>query len=60
MAVRHDGRTEEYIQFRTVDETMRLRFGIVPSISFADGFERLYTTLQGSAAPAAHSPRRAG
>ena len=60
MAIRHDGRTEEYIQFRTVDETMRLQLGIVPSISFAEGFERLYTTLQGSAAPAAHSPRHAG
>ena len=33
VTTRHDGHTEEYIRFRTVDTTMRERFGVAPSIS---------------------------
>jgi len=39
--IRHQGETEEYIQFHTVDRAMRDRFGFVPSISFDDGVRRL-------------------
>jgi len=41
IAVRHQGETEEYIQFHSVDRTMRDRFGVAPSISFDDGLRRL-------------------
>jgi nucleoside-diphosphate-sugar epimerase len=41
VAIRNEGVVAEYIQFHTVDATMRDRFGIVPSISFADGLKRL-------------------
>jgi hypothetical protein len=39
--VRHQGVVPEYIQFHSVDTTMRDRFGIVPSVAFADGLKRL-------------------
>lgn len=39
--IRHQGETEEYIQFHTVDRAMRDRFGVVPSIPFDDGVKRL-------------------
>jgi UDP-glucose 4-epimerase len=42
IAVAHEGHTEEYIDFRTVDPTMRERFGIVARISFEDGLRRLH------------------
>jgi nucleoside-diphosphate-sugar epimerase len=45
VAVRHEGHTEEYIQFYTVDRTMRDRFGVVPRISFADGVRKLHQFL---------------
>jgi nucleoside-diphosphate-sugar epimerase len=45
VTIRHEGHTEEYIQFHTVDETMRERFGVVPSISFEDGVRRLHAFL---------------
>ena len=41
VTVRHEGRTEEYIQFRSVDRAMHDRFGFAPSISFEDGLRRL-------------------
>ena len=41
VAIRNEGAVAEYIQFHTVDTTMRDRFGIVPSITFADGLKRL-------------------
>jgi nucleoside-diphosphate-sugar epimerase len=41
VAIRNEGVVAEYIQFHTVDTTMRDRFGIVPSISFTDGLKRL-------------------
>ena len=46
IAVRHEGKTEEYIQFRTVDRTMRDRFGFTPSIAFDDGLQRLTAFLE--------------
>ena len=51
ITVRHEGEVPEYIKFRTVDSTMRDRFGIVPSIGFEDGFKRLADFLQREAAP---------
>jgi UDP-glucose 4-epimerase len=41
VTVRHEGATEEYIEFRSVDRTMRDRFGVAPAISFDDGLRRL-------------------
>jgi UDP-glucose 4-epimerase len=45
VTIRHDGHTEEYIQFQTVDQTMRERFGVTPSIAFEDGVRRLHAFL---------------
>ena len=45
VAVRNEGAVAEYIQFHTVDTTMRDRFGIAPSITFADGLKRLAASL---------------
>ena len=39
--IRHEGETEEYIQFRTSDRTMRDRFGFAPAIGFEDGLRKL-------------------
>jgi nucleoside-diphosphate-sugar epimerase len=41
VAIRNEGVVPEYIQFHTVDTTMRDRFSFVPSVSFADGLKRL-------------------
>jgi UDP-glucose 4-epimerase len=41
VTTRHQGETEEYIQFHSVDSTMRDRFGFAPSIAFEDGLQRL-------------------
>jgi len=46
VAIRHEGHTEEYIQFHSVDTTMRDRFGIVPGVTFEDGVRRLHDFLQ--------------
>jgi UDP-glucose 4-epimerase len=45
VALRHEGHTEEYIQFHTVDSTMAERFGVVPRIAFEDGVRRLHEFL---------------
>ena len=45
VAIRNEGVVPEYIQFHTVDTTMRDRFGFVPSISFAEGLKRLSAFL---------------
>jgi len=42
VSLTHQGHTEEFIQFRTVDRTMQERFGYVPSIAFEDGIRRMY------------------
>jgi UDP-glucose 4-epimerase len=39
--VRHEGHTEEFIEFRSVDRTMSDRFGFAPTVSLADGLARL-------------------
>jgi nucleoside-diphosphate-sugar epimerase len=50
LTLRHEGHTEEFIEFHSVDQTMRSRFGITPSISFEDGVRRLQQfLLQGRA-----------
>jgi UDP-glucose 4-epimerase len=46
VTVRHQGETEEYIQFHSVDRAMRDRFGVVPAISFDDGLRRLVEFLE--------------
>jgi nucleoside-diphosphate-sugar epimerase len=45
VTIRHEGHTEEYIQFRSADTTMRDRFGVVPSVTFEDGVRRLHDFL---------------
>jgi hypothetical protein len=41
IAVRREGATEEYIEFRSCDRTMAERYGFAPRISFEEGFTRL-------------------
>jgi nucleoside-diphosphate-sugar epimerase len=41
IAIEYDGTTAEYIEFRSGDRTMAETFGVVPRISFEDGFRRL-------------------
>jgi len=45
ITVMHEGHTEEYIQFHSVDSAMRDRFGVTPSIAFEDGVRRLHAFL---------------
>ena len=45
VTVRHEGTVAEYIQFHSADTAMRERFGVAPSISFADGLKRLSAFL---------------
>src|SRR5665213_533142 len=45
VTITHEGHTEEYIQFHTVDRTMRDRFGVMPAIAFEDGVRRLHEFL---------------
>jgi nucleoside-diphosphate-sugar epimerase len=45
VTIRHEGQTEEYIQFRSVDTTMRDRFGVRPGVVFEDGVRRLHEFL---------------
>jgi nucleoside-diphosphate-sugar epimerase len=40
VTVTHEGVVPEYIEFQSVDATMRDRFGVTPAISFEDGFVR--------------------
>jgi UDP-glucose 4-epimerase len=42
VSVAHQGHTEEFIQFSSVDRTMRDRFGFEPKTSFEDGLRRLH------------------
>ena len=46
VTIRHEGHTEEYIRFHTVDQTMRERFGVIPGIGFEEGVERLHQFLK--------------
>jgi len=45
VTIRHEGHTEEYIQFHTVDKTMREKCGVAPTISFEDGVRKLHDHL---------------
>ena len=45
VTIRHEGHTEEYIQFQSVDRAMSERFGVKPSIPFEDGVRRLRQCL---------------
>ncbi len=45
VTIRHEGHTEEYIQFRSVDKTMSDRFGIAARVPFDDGVRRLHEFL---------------
>ncbi len=45
VTVRHEGHTEEFIEFRSVDRSMHDRFGVTPSISFEEGIRRLHRFL---------------
>jgi UDP-glucose 4-epimerase len=47
--VRHEGHTEEFIEFRSVDRTMRDRFGFTPTTSLTDGLTRLRDHLSAPA-----------
>jgi UDP-glucose 4-epimerase len=46
VTIRHEGHVPEYIEFRTVDTTMRDRFGVQPSIPFHEGLARLRAHLR--------------
>jgi nucleoside-diphosphate-sugar epimerase len=39
--VRHEGTVAEYIEFHSVDTTLRDRFGVAPSVPFDEGLRRL-------------------
>jgi nucleoside-diphosphate-sugar epimerase len=45
VTIRHEGQTEEFIEFRSVDRSVRERFGVAPSIPFEDGIRRLHRFL---------------
>lgn len=45
VAIRHEGAVAEYIEFLSGDTTMRDRFGIAPTVSFAEGLKRLSAFL---------------
>ncbi len=47
--VRHEGHTEEFIEFRSVDRTMSERFGFTPIVPLADGLARLRDHLRAPA-----------
>lgn len=49
VSVRHEGHTEEFIEFRSVDAAMRERFGFKPVTTLADGLGRLRAHLEAAA-----------
>lgn len=55
VSIRHQGETEEYIQFRSIDRTMSERFGVTPGIGFEEGLKRLSAFLASSAVTRASS-----
>lgn len=46
VAVRHEGHTEEFIEFRSADATMRERFGVTARTPLRDGLRRLRAHLE--------------
>lgn len=49
--IRNEGHVPEYIQFQSIDKTMRERFGVMPRVSFADGLARLHAFLMNRKQP---------
>ena len=49
VTVRHEGHTEEFIEFRSVDRTMTERFGFSAKTTLSDGLQRLRTHLDAQA-----------
>jgi UDP-glucose 4-epimerase len=49
VTVRHEGHTEEFIEFRSTDATMRERFGFKPTLSLTDGLRKLRAHLETAA-----------
>jgi nucleoside-diphosphate-sugar epimerase len=49
ITIRHEGVVPEYIEFRSVDRTMRETFGVTPSIPFDEGFRRFNRFFAGEA-----------
>jgi nucleoside-diphosphate-sugar epimerase len=45
VAIAHEGRVEEYIEFHSVDETMQNTFGVRAATPFEEGVRRLYRFL---------------
>jgi nucleoside-diphosphate-sugar epimerase len=43
ISITHEGAVPEYIEFHTTDTSMQDRFGVVPAVSFDEGFKRLKT-----------------
>ena len=48
VTIRNEGTVAEYIEFRSVDQTMRERFGVKPARSFEDGLRELQGFLESS------------
>ncbi len=46
VTVRHEGHTEEFIEFRSVDPIMRERFRFAPTVTLAEGLRRLRDHLE--------------
>jgi UDP-glucose 4-epimerase len=57
IVVRHEGVTEEYITFRSADHSLRDRYGIVPSIPFEAGLNRLNAFYNRERAAEQKTPR---
>jgi UDP-glucose 4-epimerase len=49
VTVRHEGHTEEFIEFRSVDRTMADRFGFATRTALGDGLRKLRTHLNAQA-----------
>lgn len=56
VTIRHEGHVPEYIEFRTVDTTMREQFGVRPSTPFEQGLAKLRTHLMGQGSAVAKAP----
>ncbi|HJZ74886.1 MAG TPA: NAD-dependent epimerase/dehydratase family protein [Vicinamibacterales bacterium] len=52
VAIRHEGHVDEYIEFRSVDTTVRDRFGGAAPLPFDAGIRRLHDFFRHEAAPA--------
>jgi UDP-glucose 4-epimerase len=58
VTVRHEGEVPEYIEFRSVDSTLREKFGFTPRVPFEEGLRRLHAFL--SSSPPASAQATAG